>query len=88
MMKIADPRPTPNHKIANGIQAMGGMGRRIPIIKPDKSSAILNQPMSIPSGMATRAATINPKNTRMRVLTVSVKRVPLVMRFSKACKTA
>ena len=34
MIKIAEPRPKPNQSMANGIQAMGGIGLKIPIVKP------------------------------------------------------
>jgi hypothetical protein len=88
MMNIAEPRPTPNHKIAKGIQAIGGMGRKTPIMKPDKFCASFDHPIITPRGMATNAAIRNPSKTRVRVLNVSVIRDPFVNRFTKAVHTA
>ena len=71
IMKIADSRPTPNHKMANGIQAMGGIGRRIPIIRLEKSLTVLDHPIRIPKGMPTSAETVKPSTTLIKVNEVS-----------------
>ena len=63
MMNIAGTVPIPNHKIENGIQAIGGIGLKILITKLHKSSKVLYHPSNTPKGIATTEARIKPPNT-------------------------
>lgn len=63
MMNIAGMVPIPNHKIENGIQAIGGIGLKILITKVHKSSKVLYHPSKIPKGIAIIAARAKPPNT-------------------------
>ena len=45
----------PNHRMASGIQAMGGIGRSISKTGSSMFWAVRDQPMATPSGMATSA---------------------------------
>ena len=76
MMNIAGTVPIPNHKIENGIQAIGGIGLKILITKEHNSSKGLYQPSKIPAGIAKTEANNKPANTLNNVLTVIVKSLP------------
>jgi hypothetical protein len=56
MMKTAGRSPTPNQRIAIGIQASGEMGRKIWRNGPIARSPRRDPPRQRPSGMATSAA--------------------------------
>jgi hypothetical protein len=64
MIKTEDLNPIPNQRIARGIQAKGGTGRRTSISGVTDSLSDLDHPMIIPRGIASRAAIKNPANTR------------------------
>jgi hypothetical protein len=88
IMKIADSRPTPNHKIANGIQAIGGIGLSMPINRLERSLTVLDQPITIPKGIPTSAETANPSITLNKVSEVSVISSPFIKSASKAFNTS
>ena len=67
MIKAADFIPIPNHKIARGIQARGGMGLSVSTTGVRISLRFFDQPIRIPSGMARRAARKKPYITRNRL---------------------
>ena len=52
--KIGDESPTPNQRIASGIQAIGEIGRRTWMSGLRKACAVPNQPISMPTGIAER----------------------------------
>jgi hypothetical protein len=64
MIKTADLNPIPNQRIARGIQAKGGTGRMTSINGVIASRRGPDQPIIIPRGIASIAATKNPMNTR------------------------
>jgi hypothetical protein len=88
IMKMADSKPTPNHKMAKGIQAIGGIGLRIPINKLERSCAVLDHPIKIPRGMPTTAETSKPDITRNNVKEVSAISCPLIRRDLNDSKTS
>ena len=47
--------PMPNHRMASGIQAIGGIGRSISNTGSNRFCAVFDQPISSPKGMATDA---------------------------------
>jgi hypothetical protein len=54
--KIGERSPTPNHRIASGIQAIGEIGRR-PCTRGFRNAcAVANQPINMPTGIASAAA--------------------------------
>ena len=86
--KTAEDNPIPNHKIANGIHAIGGTGLRTLITKEQKLSQVSDQPKNIPIGIATTEAKIIPKNTLIKVLTVLVNNSPLAIKVHPALHTS
>ena len=67
---MAERSPTPNHRIAIGIQASGEIGRRIWIIGLSAISARLYQPMTMPRGIAVTTARPKPQVTRNNEATI------------------
>ncbi len=67
---------SPNQMMANGIQASGGMGRRISMIGSSRKSATRNHPIKTPMGMPRRSATMSPIPKCSRLTMVSVRKVP------------
>ena len=53
---IGERSPTPNHRIASGIQAMGEMGRSICTTGLNAVKAVRDQPIRIPNGSASSSA--------------------------------
>jgi hypothetical protein len=64
IMNPAEPLPIPNHKIAMGIQANGGMGRIISTNGSTIPRNLFEMPMKTPRGIAIKAAALNPRKTR------------------------
>src|SRR4030095_1045668 len=62
--KIGERSPTPNHRMASGIQAMGEIGRRPWTSGFRNACANPNQPISIPTGTASATASRYPTVTR------------------------
>ena len=62
--KIGEASPTPNQRIAIGIQAIGEIGRSIWKIGLSVRYAPRTQPIHRPSGTATRTASPKPTPTR------------------------
>ena len=58
---IGPPMPVPNHRAANGTQAIGAMKRRPSNTGVTISSSQRNQPMSRPSGTPMTAASRKPQ---------------------------
>jgi hypothetical protein len=67
IIKAADFKPIPNHKIASGIHASGGMGRMVSITGVSISRKVLDHPVTIPQGMAVTTASRNPHITLKRL---------------------
>src|SRR4029453_584538 len=61
--KIGDTSPTPNHRMAMGIQAIGEMGRRIWTMGFNVANAPLTHPIKRPNGIATTTASKKPAPT-------------------------
>jgi hypothetical protein len=57
--------PKPNHTIANGIHANGGIGRRVKKIGFTKASILLLAPIKIPSKIPRNEETKNPVVTNI-----------------------
>ena len=54
--KIGERSPTPNQRIASGIQAIGEIGRRPWTSGFRNACAVPNQPISMPTGIASATA--------------------------------
>ena len=67
--------PSPNHRIASGIQAMGGMGRTISIMGLKIASTRGYQPMVTPKVTPRTAAIRKPVNTRDKLHRICPKMV-------------
>src|ERR1700691_764881 len=74
--KIGDALPTPNQRMAIGIQAMGEMGRRIWNTGFSVSNAPATHPIQRPAGTATRTASPKPTATRISEAPMSTHSVP------------
>src|SRR5262249_42544095 len=64
MRKIGDMLPTPNHRIAIGIHAIGEMGRSICTTGLMAVNAPATRPIQSPSGIPTATASEKPTVTR------------------------
>jgi len=67
VMKTMLPSVEGNIKMARGIQATPGMGRKISSEGRSASSMRFERPMATPSAMPTRLAAPKPMNTRRRL---------------------
>ncbi len=79
MINAAERSPMPNHKMARGIQARGGIGRRVSITGVSMSRSRRDQPQRMPSGMA---ATQRKHKTEPDALEAvqAVKQQPVALR--------
>ena len=73
MMKTLDPSPIPNQRIARGIQAMGGIGRRTSIRGEATESRSSYHPIRIPSGTAKAKAIPTPTRIRTTLIPMCPK---------------
>ncbi|MNC12503.1 hypothetical protein D3C75_602270 [compost metagenome] len=82
IMYSLEASPIPNHRMASGIQAIGGMGFSTWIITSVRRSITLDQPTAIPSTTASTAAIRNPVITRCRLASTWVSKAPFSISFS------
>jgi len=76
--------PTPNQRMASGVQAMGGIGRSASTSGLMKSERIRNQPRTTPSVSPTTAASAKPTSTRSILAPTWRSSVPLSIRSPAA----
>jgi hypothetical protein len=84
MMKIFGNSPIPNHKIDNGIHAMGGIGLTISTIGSTNDLAFSDQPISNPKDTAIAEPIPNPKNTRNNDIWICFSNSPEINSLRKA----
>ena len=65
--KMRAELPMPSQRMASGIQASGGTGRRIWKIGKAIQRTFFHQPMAMPSGRPTRPASSQPPMTICRL---------------------
>jgi hypothetical protein len=80
-------RCVPNHRIASGVHAIGGMGLRASTIGFSKSDAIDHHPRATPSVMPTNAATMKPTTTRSKLAPACAKSEPSSVISQKVAKS-
>src|SRR5580704_4794137 len=88
MRNVADASPTPNQRIANGIQASGDRLRKKLTTGRKAARAHAFCPIQRPIGIPVRAARRNPKVTRKSDVTRSVKRRPFRISSAKPRTTS
>ena len=82
-MKILEPSATPSHRMAMGIQAMGGMGLSTSKMGETIFSHTRFQPMYSPSGRPSRMARKKAMSTRRRLQPICPHRlVPPMLAWS------
>jgi len=67
MIRIGPPSPVPNHRAANGTQAIGAMKRRASNTGVTISSRVRDQPIRRPRGMPTAAPRRKPQPNRKKL---------------------
>jgi len=85
--KTAGLNPSPNHNIAIGIHAIGGIGRKISKIGSARLSATFDQPIEMPKGIAIAAAIKNPTATLRRLVTMCEASSPETNKSTKELRT-
>src|SRR6185503_18147368 len=85
--KIGERSPTPNQRMASGIQAIGEIGRRPWTSGFRNACAVPNQPMSIPTGTASATARRYPTVTRNSEATTCLSRSPWRARSTRPAAT-
>src|SRR5205807_1560989 len=86
--KIGERSPTPNHRIASGIQAIGEIGRSIWTVGLNAVKAVRYHPISIPNGSASSSAIPYPNVTRYSDAVTCRSRVPSFARLAMPRSTA